>query len=413
MSSYDVTVIGGGAIGFGTVLGLQRRNPYLKIALIEKDDVVSNHQTGNNSGVIHSGIYYKPGSLKADFCVEGRQSIADFCVENGLKYDRCRKIIVAYDDEELPRLNNLYERGVANNVQGLELIGPERIKEIEPHAAGIKALYSPNTGIVDYREITEKYAQISMENGADIKLGTSFEDYWDPRTVGKNLILETSKGVIETKLTINCAGLYSDVVAKKMGVTPKLRIIPFRGEYYNIKPEKKDLVKGLIYPVPDPKFPFLGVHFTKTVHDGLVEAGPNAVLGWAREAYRKINVNPKELMSTLSYPGFIRFALENWMIGFNEINRSFRKRVFVKDLQKMIPEIKSSDLMTGGAGVRAQAIGRNGELIDDFAFEFTEKSIHVLNAPSPGATSSLVIGKYIANLAIDKLSAWLNIAIDI
>ena len=260
MSSYDVTVIGGGAIGFGTVLGLQRRNPYLKIALIEKDDVVSNHQTGNNSGVIHSGIYYKPGSLKADFCVEGRQSIADFCVENGLKYDRCGKIIVAYDEEELPRLNNLYERGVASNVQGLELIGPERIKEIEPHAAGIKALYSqPNTGIVDYREITEKYAQISMENGADIKLGTSFEDYWDPRTVGKNLILETSKGVIETKLTINCAGLYSDVVAKKMGVTPKLRIIPFRGEYYNIKPEKKDLVKGLIYPVPDPRFPFLGL----------------------------------------------------------------------------------------------------------------------------------------------------------
>ena len=200
MSSYDVTVIGGGAIGFGTVLGLQRRNPYLKIALIEKDDVVSNHQTGNNSGVIHSGIYYKPGSLKADFCVEGRQSIADFCVENGLKYDRCGKIIVAYDEEELPRLNNLYERGVANNVQGLELIGPERIKEIEPHAAGIKALYSPNTGIVDYREITEKYAQISMENGADIKLGTSFEDYWDPRTVGKNLDTRNFKRCYRNKV---------------------------------------------------------------------------------------------------------------------------------------------------------------------------------------------------------------------
>lgn len=405
MNSYDITVIGGGAIGFGTVLGLQRQNPYLKIALIEKDSVVSNHQTGNNSGVIHSGIYYKPGSLKADFCVEGRQSIADFCIENGLKYDRCGKIIVAYREDELERLNNLYERGTANNVQGLELIGPERIKEIEPHATGLKALYSPNTGIVDYREITEKYAQIAMENGADIKLATAFEGYKNIKTAGKGLVLETSNDPIETKLTINCAGLYSDVVAKKMGVKPKLRIIPFRGEYYNIKPEKKHLVKGLIYPVPDPKFPFLGVHFTKTVHDGLIEAGPNAVLGWAREAYRKINVNPKELLGTLTYPGFIKFALQNWLIGFNEINRSFRKSVFVKDLQKMIPEIKSDDLTTGGAGVRAQAIGFDGELIDDFAFEFTDKSIHVLNAPSPGATSSMVIGKYIANLALEKISS--------
>ncbi len=405
MNSYDITVIGGGAIGFGTVLGLQRQNPYLKIALIEKDSVVSNHQTGNNSGVIHSGIYYKPGSLKADFCVEGRQSIADFCIENGLKYDRCGKIIVAYREDELERLNNLYERGTANNVQGLELIGPERIKEIEPHATGLKALYSPNTGIVDYREITEKYAQIAMENGADIKLATAFEGYKNIKTAGKGLVLETSNNPIETKLTINCAGLYSDVVAKKMGVKPKLRIIPFRGEYYNIKPERKHLVKGLIYPVPDPKFPFLGVHFTKTVHDGLIEAGPNAVLGWAREAYRKINVNPKELIGTLTYPGFIKFALQNWLIGFNEINRSFRKSVFVKDLQKMIPEIKSDDLTTGGAGVRAQAIGFDGELIDDFAFEFTDKSIHVLNAPSPGATSSMVIGKYIANLALEKISS--------
>lgn len=405
MSSYDITVIGGGAIGFGTVLGLQRQNPYLKIALIEKDNAVSNHQTGNNSGVIHSGIYYKPGSLKADFCVEGRQSIADFCVENGLKYDKCGKIIVAYREEELERLNDLYERGTANNVKGLELIGPERIKEIEPHATGIKALYSPNTGIVDYREITEKYAQIAMENGADIKLGTAFEGYRDIKEDGKGIVLETSNNPIETKLIINCAGLYSDVIAKKMGVKPKLRIIPFRGEYYNIKPEKKHLVKGLIYPVPDPKFPFLGVHFTKTVHDGLIEAGPNAVLGWAREAYRKINVNPKELIGTLTYPGFIKFALQNWLIGFNEINRSFRKSVFVKDLQKMIPEIKSEDLDAGGAGVRAQAIGYDGELIDDFAFEFTEKSIHVLNAPSPGATSSMVIGKYIANLALEKLSS--------
>ena len=405
MTLYDVTIIGGGAIGFGTVLGLQRQNPYLKICLIEKDEVVSNHQTGHNSGVIHSGIYYKPGSLKANFCVEGRASMAEFCIENNLKYDKCGKIIVAYEEEELPRLDNLYERGIANKVKDLELIGPERIKEIEPHAAGLKALYSPNTGIVDYREITEKYSQIAMENGADIRLGTSFEDFWDPKTVGQNLVLETSKGTIETKLTINCSGLQSDLVARKMGVAPKLQIIPFRGEYYNLKPEKKDLVNGLIYPVPDPKFPFLGVHFTKTVHDGLVEAGPNAVLAYAREGYKKININPKELLSSLTYPGFVKFGLQNWMTGLKEINRSYRKGVFVRDLKRMIPEIKSSDLMSGGSGVRAQAIGIDGTMIDDFAFEFTDKSIHVLNAPSPGATSSLVIGKYIANLAIEKISS--------
>ena len=226
MRLYDVTIIGGGIIGFGTALGIQRKNPELKICVIEKDEVVSNHQTGHNSGVIHSGIYYKPGSLKADFCVEGRASMAEFCIEHGLKYNKCGKIIVAYEEEEFPRLENLYERGVANKVKGLEIIGPERIKEIEPYAAGLKALYAPNTGIVDYREITEKYAQISMENGADVFLGTSFESYWDPKTVGENLILETSKGEVETKLTINCAGLQSDIVAKKMGKNPKLQIIP-------------------------------------------------------------------------------------------------------------------------------------------------------------------------------------------
>ena len=408
MRLYDVTIIGGGIIGFGTALGIQRKNPELKICVIEKDEVVSNHQTGHNSGVIHSGIYYKPGSLKADFCVEGRASMAEFCIEHGLKYNKCGKIIVAYEEEEFPRLENLYERGVANKVKGLEIIGPERIKEIEPYAAGLKALYAPNTGIVDYREITEKYAQISMENGADVFLGTSFESYWDPKTVGDNLILETSKGEVETKLTINCAGLQSDIVAKKMGINPKLQIIPFRGEYYNLKPEKKDLVNGLIYPVPDPQFPFLGVHFTKTVHNGLVEAGPNAVLAYAREGYRKIDINPKELLSTLTFPGFMKFGAKNWLTGFKEINRSYRKNVFVKDLQKMIPEVQKSDLDSGGSGVRAQAIGTDGTMIDDFAIEVADKSIHVLNAPSPGATSSLVIGKYIANLAIEQISAWLT-----
>jgi len=404
MKLYDIAIIGGGIIGFGTALGLQRENPKLKICIIEKEDVVSNHQTGHNSGVIHSGIYYKPGSLKANFCVEGRASMAEFCQEHNLKYNKCGKIIVAYHEEEFSRLENLYERGVANKVKGLEIIGPERIREIEPHAAGLKALYAPNTGIVDYREVTEKYAQIAMENGADVLLNSSFQDARNSASSSNNLILETSTGEVEAKLTINCAGLQSDLVAKKMGIRPKLQIIPFRGEYYNLKPEKKDLVKGLIYPVPDPQFPFLGVHFTKTVHDGLVEAGPNAVLAYAREGYKKLNINFKELFSTLTFPGFIKFGSKNWMTGVKEINRSYRKSVFVRDLQKMIPDVKSSDLIPGGSGVRAQAIGNDGSMIDDFAIEVTNKSIHVLNAPSPGATSSLVIGKYIANLAIEQIS---------
>lgn len=401
MKHYDVTIIGGGIIGFGTALGIQKNNPKLKVCVLEKDSVVSNHQTGHNSGVIHSGIYYKPGSLKANFCVEGRASVAEFCLNHNLKYIKCGKIIVAYKEEEIPRLQDLYERGIANKVEGLEIIGPERIKEIEPFATGMKALYAPNTGIVDYREITEKYAEISKENGADVYLSTKFESYRKSKEASQNLILETNNGEFETSLVINCAGLQSDIVAKKMGIKPKLKIIPFRGEYYNLKPEKKNLVNGLIYPVPDPNFPFLGVHFTKTVHGGLVEAGPNAVLAYAREGYRKIDINPIELLAILTYPGFIKFGSKNWKTGFSEINRSLRKSVFVKDLKKMIPDVKSSDLVAGGSGVRAQAIGSDGSMIDDFAIEVANKSIHVLNAPSPGATSSLVIGKYIANLALN------------
>jgi|TARA_B100001105_G_scaffold126668_1_gene101474 L-2-hydroxyglutarate oxidase len=405
MTLYDASIIGGGIIGFATALGIQRKNPKLKLCIIEKDDVVSNHQTGRNSGVIHSGIYYKPGSLKASFCVEGRVSMAKFCQENNLKYEKCGKLIVAYKEEEIPRLEALFERGVANKVEGLEIIERERITEIEPHAAGIKALYAPNTGIVDYREVTEKFAQIALKNGADIKLNTEFVGSRGENFQMQNHLLKTTTGDIETKLTINCAGLQSDLVAKKMGVYPNLKIIPFRGEYYNLKPEKKDLVQGLIYPVPDPKFPFLGVHFTKTVHDGLIEAGPNAVLAYAREGYKKTDINLKELFSTITYPGFVRFGLQNWKTGVSEINRSFRKKVFVKDLQKMIPEIKSSDLYSGVSGVRAQAIGNDGKIIDDFAIEVKDKSIHVLNAPSPGATSSIMIGNYIADLALKQFSS--------
>ena len=392
---FDVTIIGAGIIGLGTAISILKKHPKIKLGILEKDKQVAAHQTGHNSGVIHSGIYYKPGSLKAKFCVKGRASMAQFCIENDLKYDKCGKIIVAYKEEEFPRLEALMERGKANLVQGLELIGPERTQEIEPNAVGLKALYAPNTAIVDYTEVSELFAKNVTNNGANILLDTKF---LNSNTKNKSTIIQTSNGDIETKYVINCAGLYSDRVAKNMGVNPNLRIIPFRGEYFSLIPEKSNLINGLIYPVPDPQFPFLGVHLTKNVK-GFIEAGPNAVLAWAREGYKKIDINPYDVINTLTYPGFVKFSSKNLKTGLMEINRSFRKKIFLKDLQKMVPSLNSSDLIKGGSGVRAQAIGSDGSLIDDFAIEMGSRSIHVLNAPSPGATSSLIIGDYIANLA--------------
>ena len=397
---FDVTIIGAGIIGLGTAISILKKHPNIKLAILEKDNQVAAHQTGHNSGVIHSGIYYKPGSLKAEFCVKGRTSMAEFCIENNLKYDKCGKLIVAYHEEEFPRLQALMERGKANLVQGLELIGPERIREIEPNAVGLKALYSPNTAIVDYTEVSELFANKVTNNGANILLNTKF---FNAKSINNHTIIKTSKGDIKTKYVINCAGLFSDRVAKSMGIKPKLRIIPFRGEYFSLIPEKSNLINGLIYPVPDPQFPFLGVHLTKNVK-GYIEAGPNAVLAWAREGYRKIDIRPYDVMNTFSYPGFVKFSSKNLKTGLMEINRSFRKSIFLKDLQKMVPSLKSSDLTKGGSGVRAQAIGSDGSLIDDFAIEMGTRSIHVLNAPSPGATSSLIIGDYIANLADDLIN---------
>ena len=398
---FDVVIIGGGIIGLGTALSIQKKQPKIKLAILEKDKSVGSQQSGHNSGVIHSGIYYKPGSLKAKFCVEGRASMAEFCIKNNLKYEKCGKIIVAYHEEEIPRLETLMERGKANKVEGLEIIEQERIREIEPNIVGLKALYAPNTAIVDYSEVTKVYAQNAENNGATIFLNAKFLSAKNDNN--HRTILKTSIGDIQTKFVINCAGLYSDRVAKSMGVKLRLRIVPFRGEYYSLIPEKYHLVKGLIYPVPDPEFPFLGVHLTKNIK-GFVEAGPNAVLAFAREGYRKIDFQLYDLLSTLTYPGFIRFSSMNWRTGFMEINRSLRKSIFLKDLQKMIPDLKSDDLIKGGSGVRAQAIGYDGSLIDDFAIEQGERSIHVLNAPSPGATSSLIIGRYIADLAKDLIT---------
>ena len=393
--TYDVAIVGGGIIGLATALRLTQRHPKSRVAVLEKENELATHQTGHNSGVIHSGIYYRPGSQKAQFCVAGVRSLIEFCQEKGIPYERCGKVIVAIHESELGRLEELYERGSANQVEGLEMIGPERLREIEPHAAGIRALYAPGTGIVDFKAVANAYAESIRSNGGDIFQGAGVVEV--RRSVGVTH-LETSQGVVESKYLINCAGLHADVVASMMGTRPDVRIIPFRGEYYTLTPKSRHLVKALIYPVPNPRFPFLGVHFTKGVR-GEVEAGPNAVLAFAREGYGKTDFNFAETLDTLSYPGFWFMTSKFWRIGLAEYRRSLSKSVFLRDLQRLVPEIKDGDLSPGGSGVRAQAVDRRGRLLDDFSIQQTEGAIHVLNAPSPGATSSLSIGEYIVSLA--------------
>ena len=397
---YDVTVIGAGLIGLSTAMHLLERYPALRLAIIEKDPHPASQQSGHNSGVIHSGIYYKPGSFKARFCVEGRASMTQFCIDNQIPTWTCGKLIVATREEEIPRLQTLLDRGMANKVDGLELVGPERIQEIEPHVRALKALWAPGTGIVDFRKVAQVYLDKVRLAGGDAHFNTR------ARKVvarGDETVIETDQGDFKTRNVVNCAGLHSDVVARMMGVRPNLRIIPFRGEYYTLIKEKEGLVNGLIYPVPDPAFPFLGVHFTQTMK-GFVEAGPNAVLATKREGYRKRDISIVELAGILGYVGFWRLALREWKIAAWEINRSFRKSVFVKSLQQLIPEVTSDDLGPGGSGVRAQAVAPDGSVLDDFRIEQTPNAVHVLNAPSPGATSSLVIGRYIVDLAAQSFS---------
>ena len=394
----DIVIIGAGIVGLATAMELVQRRPDLKLAVLEKEAEVAAHQTGNNSGVIHAGLYYKPGSLKAQMAAEGARLMVEFCQEHDLPYELCGKVVVAMSEEELPRLDDLYQRGTANGVPGLTKISGEEIKDYEPHAVGVAGLWSPNTGIVDYRAVTRTYARIVGEGGGEVRLSRKVTGI--QQRPGE-LVVETTQGDVHTRALVNCGGLQSDQIAKMMGSTGGLRIVPFRGEYYVLAPESQKLVRGLIYPVPDPRFPFLGVHFTKKI-DGSVEAGPNAVLAFTREGYNKTDFSLGYVMGLLTFSGFWVMGSRYWRMGFGEMYRSWNKRAFVTALQALLPDLGMDDVQPGGAGVRAQAMDAKGNLLDDFSFVERPNAIHVLNAPSPAATASIVIGRSIADKALTK-----------
>jgi L-2-hydroxyglutarate oxidase LhgO len=390
---YDIAIIGGGIVGLATALALSERFPRVRVALLEKESSLATHQTGHNSGVIHAGIYYKPGSFKAKLCVEGARLMKAFCEANSVRYEDRGKVIVATTEAERPRLLALREHGTANSVKGLKLIDPAQLREIEPHARAVVALHSPTTGIVDYKEVAQAMATNLESRGVVLRTATRV------RAIRRadRLYIESSSGTVTANNLINCAGLYADKVARMMGVRPEVRIIPFRGEYYTLR-RGQNLVRGLIYPVPDPEFPFLGVHFTKRIQ-GEVEAGPNAVLAYAREGYRRTTINLAEMLATVTYRGFWAMAAKYWRTGLYEMYRSVSKRAFLHALQRLVPELEERALEPGGTGVRAQAVTPEGALVDDFRISETPHAIHVLNAPSPAATASLAIGRHIVDLA--------------
>jgi L-2-hydroxyglutarate oxidase len=395
-SRFDIAIVGAGIVGLATAMELVKRRPDLKLVVLEKESTVAAHQTGHNSGVIHAGLYYKPGSLKARMAVEGAEFMVQFCREHDLPYDLCGKVVVALNESERPRLEELYRRGTANGVRGLTMIGPDEIKEHEAHAAGIAAVWSPNTGIVDYKAVARTYADIVEKGGGEFRFDTkvtAIEQQPD------ELVVQTTANEVHARTLINCAGLQCDLVARMMGSTQGLRIIPFRGEYYELAPASQHLVHGLIYPVPDPRFPFLGVHFTKKLN-GSVEAGPNAVLAFAREGYAKTKFNLGDMLGLLTFRGFWMMGTRYWRMGLGEMYRSWNKRAFVKALQALLPELGMSDVSPGGAGVRAQAVDRKGNLLDDFAIVECPNAIHVLNAPSPAATVSILIGRAVVDKAL-------------
>tara|TARA_B100000686_G_scaffold349006_1_gene441389 strand:+ start:1078 stop:2271 length:1194 start_codon:yes stop_codon:yes gene_type:complete len=391
MKKFDISIIGGGIVGLATAMYAKEKYPEKSICVFEKENILAKHQTGNNSGVIHAGIYYQPNSQKAKFCWPGSLLLRKFCDQNEIEYEMCGKLIIATKEEELERLNTLHERGLKNGVQDLELVDKQKIKEIEPYVEAIKGLWSPNTGIIDYKKLTEAYANIFNNNGGLILKNHELINIEEN---DKSLILETNNDEYETNYLINCSGLFADRVAKMMDLDFDVRIVPFRGEYYTLTNESEKMVNGLIYPVPDPDLPFLGVHFTKRIN-GEVEAGPNAVMAYSREGYKKFNINLKDMYESFSYPGFWKMVKSNWKTGLSEQYRSLNKLKFVKSLQTLIPSISSKDLTDPGAGVRAQAIDKNGNLLQDFSIVKTDNSLHVLSAPSPGATSSLKIAEHL------------------
>ncbi len=395
---YDFAIIGGGIVGLSTGMALGKRYPKAKILVLEKESKWAFHQTGNNSGVIHSGIYYKPGSFKAKFCRDGCLSMVEFCEQHEIPYEVCGKVIIATDESELPRLENIYQRGLENGIP-VKRISAEEVKEVEPYVSCLGGVKVESTGIADYKKVTQKYAEIIQAQGGELRLNTKVERI---KTSGNNQVLETNQGIFETRFVINCGGLHSDRIAKLTQVDPQAKIVPFRGEYYELTPEKRYLVKTLIYPVPNPAFPFLGVHFTKMI-DGSVHAGPNAVLSLKREGYKKTDFDFRDFAEVMTYPGFWKLASKHADEGIKEIIRSFSKAAFVKSLQKLIPEVKSEDLVPCHAGVRAQALMNDGKLVEDFLIVTGQNSIHVCNAPSPAATSSLEIGKAVAAKISEQL----------
>lgn len=396
----DIIVAGGGIVGLATAYRLLEARPQLKVLLLEKEPRLAAHQTGNNSGVLHSGLYYKPGTAKAQCVVQGLQQMLAFCRAHGIRHEQCGKIVVATDEDELPRLETLWERGIANGLAGLRKLNSQQIREIEPHATGLAAIHVPQEGIVDYRAVCDKLSELVRVAGGEIRLNTRFQkaaqnaDGWT---------VLTSAGELQAKFIVTCGGLHADRMVSAAGQKPAAKIVPFRGEYYQIKKERQFLVRHLIYPVPDPKFPFLGVHFTRLIGGG-IEAGPNAVLAFAREGYKWTTVNPRDLAESLLFPGLWRFLAKYPSMCGYEIRRSFSKAEFTRSLQKLVPEIRAEDLEPGGAGVRAQAMLPEGSLIDDFHFEEARGILHVINAPSPAATASLAIGQRIAEKVLPRVT---------
>jgi L-2-hydroxyglutarate oxidase LhgO len=397
VSTYDLAVIGAGILGLASARELLRRHPRLRLAVLDKEHRIGQHQTGHNSGVIHSGIYYAPGSFKARLCVQGGRELYAYCAEKGIPTDRCGKVIVAADESELPRLDELMRRGQANGVEGLELIGPERLRELEPACVGVRAIWSPNTGIIDYDRVAAAYADDVRAAGGEILPGRRVQAI---HRRASGVLLETPVGDVEARRMVACAGLYADRVARMTGGPPNPRIVPFRGDYWVLRAEQRHLARNLIYPVPDPAFPFLGVHFTRRLTDGAVWCGPNAVLAFAREGYRRSDVNLPELAEALSYPGFQKLAAKYWRMGWEEMVRDYSKAAFLRSLQRYVPRLTAADLLPGPSGVRAQALGPDGQLVDDFVVDVQEDQVvHIRNAPSPAATSSLAIGRLVADKA--------------